>query len=117
MLLFGKTVIVNFQNFFIDMKFHNKTIRAGMCAICMISCAGVHPAFAQSLADVSKNLDSTTQAFSLGVRWDLARHWAVKVQYDMLSTPDATTPGTFKVRHFPFNNSAQLLTASLDVVF
>lgn len=59
----------------------------------------------------------TMQSASVGVRWDLARNMAAKFQYDMLSSPDGNTPGAFKVRSFPFDNTAHVLSASLDLVF
>jgi hypothetical protein len=71
----------------------------------------------QNLTQISKALDVTTQGLSLGVRWDLGNNIAAKLQFDHLSTPDALTPGAFKVRRFPFDNAVQLLSASVDVIF
>lgn len=71
----------------------------------------------QGLNQLSTLSNITMQGLSLGMRWEVADNMAAKIQYDLLNTLDANTPGAFKVRSFPFDNSAQLLSVSLDVVF
>jgi len=78
--------------------------------------AGIE-SISQGLGLLSTLSNIATQGLSLGVRWDLASNRAAKLQYDMLSTPDALTPGAFKVRSFPFDNAVHLLSASVDVIF
>lgn len=78
--------------------------------------AGIN-AIAMGMDQMATLSNVTMQGLSLGVRWDLARNMAAKMQYDVLNTPNASTPGAFKVRTFPFDNTAHVLSASLDVVF
>jgi hypothetical protein len=71
----------------------------------------------QGLDLTSKLSNITMQGLSLGMRWEIASNMAAKFQYDLLTTPNGNVPGAFKVRSFPFDNTAHLLSASLDAVF
>jgi hypothetical protein len=71
----------------------------------------------QGLSQGAQLANITMQSLSLGLRWEIASNMAAKIQYDVFNTPDPNIPGAFKVRSFPFDNSAHLVSASLDVAF
>lgn len=54
---------------------------------------------------------------SLGLRWDWRENMAIKTQLDLVSTPNANTPGPLAVPVLPFDNKLQLFSVTLDLVF
>lgn len=66
---------------------------------------------AQQFADIS------SRSVSLGLRWDWRENMAIKTQLDLVSTPNANTPGPLAVPVLPFDNKLQLFSVTLDLVF
>lgn len=70
-----------------------------------------------ALDQAARYADLSTRSISLGMRWDFRENMAMKVQYDRLDSPTANTGGYFTVSNLPFNNTVNLLTVSLDLIF
>jgi len=61
--------------------------------------------------------DLSTRSVSAGLRYDFRGNLALKLQYDHLQTPGASTPGYFAVSRLPIRPTVNLFTVSLDFVF
>lgn len=68
-----------------------------------------------NLASAYANLSGSS--VSVGARWDMREHVAIKVQYDRLATPNSQSPGTFAVTSLPIRNTTNLGTIALNLVF
>jgi hypothetical protein len=73
----------------------------------------IRAAMDQRIATAVGGMDSA----GIGLRMDLMQKMALKVQYDRLKAPDATSPGVMIVPQTPYNNEINLFSVSLDVVF
>jgi hypothetical protein len=78
---------------------------------------GAIVAMKNALDQAARYADLSTRSISLGMRWDFRENMAMKVQYDRLDSPTANTGGYFTVSNLPFNNTVNLLTVSLDMIF
>lgn len=86
--------------------------------------SGLDPMLDGALAQLKGGLDQaaryadlSTRSLSAGVRYDFRGNMALKLQYDHLKTPNASTPGYFAVSHLPIRPTVNLFTVSLDFVF
>jgi len=67
---------------------------------------------------LSENLNNGQRAASCGVRWDFAKNFDLKVQYDRVWTP-AESVGLFMNEQpgFRLGSGTNVVTAALDFVF
>ncbi|WP_371323143.1 hypothetical protein VX159_12085 [Dechloromonas sp. ZY10] len=81
--------------------------------------SGVAPAFDllnAGVASVLADSHSAQQTTTLGLRWDLASQFALKIQYDMIrGKPDSIFPYRDETR--AWNGRTQVLSAVLDFIF
>ena len=56
-------------------------------------------------------------AVTVGVRFDLQEKMTLKLQYDVLRSPNAMDAGILVAPKLPYKNQVRLLSASLDIVF
>jgi hypothetical protein len=69
------------------------------------------------LDNLARYSDDTSQSISLGMRWDFRKNMDLKVQYDHIRTPNQWTPGALSTASLPFDNTVNLVTVGIDVIF
>jgi hypothetical protein len=85
---------------------------------------GLHPQLDAGLAQLQGMLSEAAQfadfsmrSASVGMRWDVQKDMALKLQYDLIKTPSPYRAGGLATSTLPINNKVHLVSVVFDFIF
>ncbi|MDD2609277.1 MAG: hypothetical protein PHX60_06210 [Giesbergeria sp.] len=85
---------------------------------------GLHPQLDMGLAqlqgafsEAAQFADFSMRSASVGMRWDVQKDMALKLQYDLIKTPSPYRAGGLATSTLPINNKVHLVSVVFDFIF
>ncbi len=69
------------------------------------------------LSEAAQFADFSMRSTSVGVRWDVQKDMALKLQYDLIKTPSPYRAGGLATSTLPINNKVHLVSVVFDFIF